>query len=125
MAISNACTPRSVARRRFQTLNSFIDVVMRVMPRGPAMTWLVLFRDVKPNGLAKTSVVSIAKRVGANRRTILRALRRLEKAGFIEVVIRGGLNRGASIYRIHVNPLKRAETEKVSAPVPHAQKPTS
>ena len=65
---------------------------------------LVLFRDTKPDRLARTSVDDIARRAGIGRRTVLRALKRLERLRMVKVVRRGGLNRGASSYRVFPSP---------------------
>jgi Mn-dependent DtxR family transcriptional regulator len=60
----------------------------------------VLYRDTKPDGRARASVGDIARRAGIGRRTVLRALKRLETNRMVKVVRRGGLNRGASSYRV-------------------------
>jgi hypothetical protein len=115
------------AGSRFRELNTFVDVVLRLLPPGAIATWLVLYRDVKPNGLASTSVNSIAERAGCNRRSVLRMLRRLELSGFIEVVRRGSLNHGCSVYRVHAIPLlaTAAVAPAPTAPAPPAPAPKS
>ena len=87
---------------RFAVLNGFVDGVMGTLPRAAAMTWLSLFRDTKPDGLARTAVSDLAKRVQCDRRNVLRALRQLVDRGLLEVVRRGGLGRGVSAYRVKV-----------------------
>jgi DNA-binding transcriptional ArsR family regulator len=81
-------------------LNGFVDGVMGTLPRAAALTWVCLYRDTKPDGLARTAVTDLARRVGGDRRTVLRALRLLVERGLLEVVRRGGLGRGVSTYRI-------------------------
>jgi DNA-binding transcriptional ArsR family regulator len=99
---------RTHARRRqrhygrFAVLNGFVDGVMGSLPRAAALTWVCLWRDTKPDGLARTAVTDLARRVGGDRRTVLRALRLLADRGLLEVVRRGGLGRGLSTYRVKV-----------------------
>lgn len=99
---------RTQARRRqrhygrFAVLNGFVDGVMGTLPRAAVLTWVCLYRDTKPDGLARTAVTDLARRVGCNRRNALRALRLLTDRKLVEVVRRGGLGRGVSIYRVKV-----------------------
>ncbi len=99
---------RTQARRRqrlaarFATFNGFVDGVMGTLPRAAALVWVCLWRDTKPNGLARTAVDDLARRIGGDRRTVLRALRLLADRRLLEVVRRGGLGRGVSAYRVRV-----------------------
>lgn len=87
---------------RFATLNGFVDGRMAALPRAAALVWLALWRDTKPDGLARTAVADLARRAGVDRRTVLRALRQLESGGLLTVARRGGLGRGVSAYRVRV-----------------------
>jgi hypothetical protein len=87
---------------RFAVLNGFVDGVMGTLPRAAALVWVCLWRDTKPDGLARTAVADLARRVGGDRRTVLRALRLLTDRRLLEVVRRGGLGRGVSAYRVKV-----------------------
>ena len=87
---------------RFAVLNGFVDGVMGTLPRAAALTWICLYRDTKPDGLARTAVADLAGRVQCDRRNVLRALRLLVDRGHLEVVRRGGLGRGVSAYRVKV-----------------------
>lgn len=87
---------------RFGVLNGFVDGVMGTLPRAAALTWVCLWRDTKPDGLARTAVADLARRVGGDRRSVLRALRLLGDRGLLEVARRGGLGRGVSAYRVKV-----------------------
>jgi hypothetical protein len=89
------------ARGRFQCINAFIDATMAKLPPAERAAWLILWRDTKPNGLARTSQMSLARRAGVSDRAIRSALRRLEREGLVTVVHRGSLRAGASIYRVH------------------------
>lgn len=85
---------------RFAVLNGFVDTVMGTLPRAAVLTWVCLYRDTKPDGLARTAVTDLARRVGGDRSTVIRALRLLVERGRLEVVRRGGLGRGPSVYRV-------------------------
>lgn len=99
---------RTHARRRqrhygrFAVLNGFVDGVMGTLPRAAALVWVCLWRDTKPDGLARTAVADLARRVGCDRRNVLRSLRLLADRGLLDVVRRGGLGRGVSAYRVKV-----------------------
>lgn len=95
---------------RFASLNGFVDGVMGTLPRAAALVWVCLWRDTKPDGLARTAVADLARRVGGDRRTVLRALRLLDDRGLLEVVRRGGLGRGVSVYRVKVGRHERHPT---------------
>jgi hypothetical protein len=97
-------TTRRRSLLRFETLNAFVDEGMRTLSPHEAVVWLVLYRDTKPDGIARTSVDDIARRGGIGRRTVLRSLRRLEDLRMLRVVRRGGLNRGLSTYRVFPYP---------------------
>ncbi|NOY28979.1 MAG: winged helix-turn-helix transcriptional regulator, partial [Planctomycetes bacterium] len=56
-------------------------------------------RDTR-DGTARTSQTDIARRAGISERAVRLAIRQLEPLGLLTVVYRGGLNRGASRYRI-------------------------
>jgi predicted transcriptional regulator len=96
---------RKKAEGRFALLNAFVDFGMAGLNRREVAVWLVLYRDAR-NGVAQTSYDGIAQRAGCDRRHVSRALRRLEELGLVEVVRRGGLNQGASSYRVCPPPLK-------------------
>lgn len=87
---------------RFAVLNGFVDGIMGTLPRAAALVWVCLWRDTKPDGLARTAVTDLARRVGGDRRTVLRALRLLTDRGLLDTVRRGGLGRGVSAYRVKV-----------------------
>jgi hypothetical protein len=87
---------------RFAVLNGFVDGIMGTLPRAAALVWVCLWRDTKPDGLARTAVTDLARRIGSDRRSVLRALRLLGDRGLLEVKRRGGLGRGVSAYRVKV-----------------------
>jgi CRP-like cAMP-binding protein len=96
-------TAKAVAAERFQTLNTFVDVALAELSRAEIAIWLVLFRDCR-EGIARTAQTDIARRAGCDRRTVNRAIRRLEQRGLIRVVYRGGLGCGCSRYSLRSLP---------------------
>jgi hypothetical protein len=88
------------SRGRFQCINAFLDVTMADLDRAALAVWLLLWRDTKPDGLARTAQTDLARRAGCNPRTVRRALAALAAAGLVVVVRQGGLNRGLSVYRV-------------------------
>jgi len=92
---------------RFGALNRFVDLTLRRIDPTAAAVWLVLYRDTKPDGLARTGQGDIARRIGRCVRTVYAALRRLEDLELLIIVRRGRLNAGATVYR--VRPLARGD----------------
>jgi hypothetical protein len=95
---------RSKAKRaagRFAVLNAFLDATLAGLTRAEAAVWLLLFRDTKADGLARTGQADLARRAGCNVGTIKRALARLARRGLLTVVRRGRIGAGPSIYRLH------------------------
>lgn len=95
--------PKPKGRRRgsqrFTMLNTFMDCTLATIPRTDALVWLVLFRDARGN-TARSAQTYIARRSGLCKRTVGTAIKRLERAGLLEVLYQGGINRGLSVYRI-------------------------
>jgi DNA-binding transcriptional ArsR family regulator len=87
-------------RGRFGVLNQFVDQTIRRIDVAAVLVWIVLFRDTKPDGLARASQKNIAERIGRSVRTVYEAVRQLERAGLVTVVRRGRLNGGVSVYRV-------------------------
>ena len=73
-------------RNRFAVLNAFADFTLRTLDRTGIAVWLLLWRDTKADGLAKTSQADLARRAGVDIRTVGRAVRSLRRAG-----VRSGL----------------------------------
>jgi hypothetical protein len=84
---------------RFAVLNSFVDAAAGDLSRSEILVWLVLYRDTR-NGIAQTSQADIARRAKLGDRTVRYAICRLVNRGLLNVVCRGGLNRGPSKYRV-------------------------
>jgi hypothetical protein len=101
---------RKVTKRasalRFQILNAFVDTGMADLSRAELATWLVLYRDTKPGGTARVSLNDIARRAGIARQTACRAVGRLARRKMLQVLRRGGLHQGPSIYRVFPYPMK-------------------
>lgn len=92
--------PKASSTDRFQSINDFVDVTMRSLSDRAAKAWLVLWRDTKPNGLARTAISDLARRMGCSTATAKRAVAELKKLDLLEIEARGGLGRGPSSYRL-------------------------
>ena len=100
----DATKPKRRSRsERFATLNAFVDFGISDAGLTPAeaLVWLVLFRDTKGDGTARTGQADIARRAGLSRRGVQAALTKLIAKGFVAVVRRGRLNVGPSTYCVH------------------------
>jgi DNA-binding IclR family transcriptional regulator len=82
-------------------VNAFADFSLVGRGRAEIAVWLLLWRDTRPDGLARTSQADLARRAGCDPSTVKRALRRLRAAGLLTTVCRGRINAGPSVYRVH------------------------
>lgn len=97
---ANGKATKRQAGDRFETLNTFVDFSLRELTRAEIAVWLLLWRDTKPDGLAKTSQVDLGRRAGLHLATVKRTVATLCRRGLLTVVRRGTLRRGPSIYRV-------------------------
>jgi hypothetical protein len=82
----------------FETFNAFVDHGIRELNRSEIAAYVILLRDTKPDGTARTSYKDIATRGGMTRMSAIRAVRSLVKKKVAEVVRRGGRGIGATTY---------------------------
>jgi hypothetical protein len=94
---------RRTRSERFATLNTFVDFGISEAGLTPAesLVWLILFRDTKADGTARTAQRDVARRAGLDVRTVRRAVASLASRGMLRRVRRGRLNGGPSVYRVH------------------------
>jgi hypothetical protein len=92
---------RRTRSERFAVLNAFVDFSMAGLTGAEVKVWLILYRDTKANGLARTGQADIARRAGLRPRMVRYALAKLEAKGMVHVLNRGRLNVGPSVYRVH------------------------
>jgi len=85
---------------RWRLVNRFLDDDAGSMSRGAVLVWLALWRDTKADGMACASIGNLAGRIRGSRNTVCRALSSLESRGLVEVVRRGSVNGGATVYRV-------------------------
>ena len=78
---------------RFATLNTFVDFTAGTLNRAELLSGLFC-TVTRRDGTAATSQADIARRTGLCKRTVQLQLRRLEAAGLLKRVHRGGLRRG-------------------------------
>lgn len=103
---------RRHAADRFAVLNAFLDMTAGALTRAELLTWLILYRDTKPDGTTRTAQADIARRAGTDARTIRRALARLSAFGLVRIVWQGGFRKGASVYAVEPLPKHRPEGDK-------------
>jgi hypothetical protein len=92
---------RRTRSERFAVFNAFVDMSMASLTGAEAKVWLILFRDTKANGTARTGQTDIARRAGLSVRGVKLALRSLQAKGMVRLVHRGRLNAGPSSYTVH------------------------
>jgi hypothetical protein len=100
-------TTKRQSRLRFETLNAFVDTGMAELSRAELAVWFILFRDTKRDGVARASLDDLARRGGMNRQTASRAVGRLARRKMLQVIRRGGLNCGPSVYRVYPFPMEQ------------------
>jgi hypothetical protein len=88
------------AQDRFATINAFADFRLGRLSRAEIAVWLLLWRDTKPDGLARTSQADLARRAGCDVSTVKRAVRKLVGTGLLDIARRGRLGAGPSAYRV-------------------------
>jgi hypothetical protein len=94
------------ARGRFAVLNAFVDYSLAALDHPSRSVWFVLYRDTRPDGLARTAQADIARRIGMSVSTVKRAVRQLETLGLLTVRYRGGLGGRLSVYCVRPIPHK-------------------
>jgi hypothetical protein len=99
-------TSKRQSRLRFQILNAFVDSGMADLSRAELAVWLILFRDTKRDGTARASLDDLARRGGMNRQTASRAVGRLARRAMLQIIRRGSLNNGPSVYRVFPYPME-------------------
>jgi DNA-binding MarR family transcriptional regulator len=99
-------TSKRASQLRFEILNAFVDSGMANLSRAELAVWLILYRDSKRDGIARSAVGDLARRAGIDRRSVLRALKRLRDRRMLRLLRRGGLNRGPSSYRVFPFPME-------------------
>jgi len=90
---------------RFQVLNQFVDESAKEFNTTAVAVWLVLWRETKPDGLAKVSFNQIGERLGISRRSVMRSVSLLVEAKLVKVVSRGtATGHMPSTYRVFGRP---------------------
>ncbi len=109
--VGHTCQRAQASGKRWARLNAFVDAGGAGLRSNDWRVWLVLFRDAKGD-TARTSQNYVAKRLNLDRKTVGRAVKRLEAAGLLDVLHRGGFRRGPSTYRLHSTPVHNAPPER-------------
>ena len=92
--------PASHSKSRFEVINDFVDDTMQTLEFRASLAWFTLWRNTKPNGLAKIAISDLARRMGCSQDTAKRAIRDLKRKDLLEVVALGSKGGGVSIYRL-------------------------
>lgn len=98
-----ASAARSADRKRWVTLNTFVDRVARHLDAHEVAVWLVVFRWTQDDH-AELRIADIAARLGKSCRAVQRAIDRLLDAGLLERMKRGTRQGGPSRYRLEPDP---------------------
>jgi hypothetical protein len=93
-------TRRRYTLDRFHVLNEFVDHGVADLSRSEIAVYLILFRDTKPTGLARTSLTEFARRGGMSERQASRALGLLIKRNVVHI-IRRGIRGKAALYSLY------------------------
>jgi hypothetical protein len=91
-----------------QALREFLDLTLRDLGRTETACWLLLWRDTRPDGTARSTQKSLGERAGVSTLTAYRAIKRLRRLGLLSVVHQGIHGSGPSVYRCHPVPDWRA-----------------
>lgn len=92
------------AAARWATFNAFMDACLKHLSPVEAAVWMLLFRDTKPDGMARTSSRNLAQRSGCSLRAVTYAMKLLRKTALVEVVT-ASTNRGSpSVFRVNSRP---------------------
>jgi len=89
---------------RWATFNAFMDVTMKHLSPVEANVWLLLFRDTKPDGLARTSSRNLAQRAGCSVRAVSHAMKLLKAATLVEIVTASTSRGCPSVFRVTMRP---------------------
>jgi len=92
---------RRTRSERFAVLNAFVDMGLADLTGAETKVWLILFRDTKGEGTARTAQADIARRAGLSVRSVKLAIRSLTANGMVRLVRLGRLNVGPSIHTVH------------------------
>lgn len=92
---------RKAVAARFRLFDTFMNCSVRNLTRAEALTWFALWQFADPSGRVRTCQSSIQERIGADLRTVKRAIRRLENPlQLLKVVCRGNSVKGPSTYQL-------------------------
>jgi hypothetical protein len=92
---------RRTRSERFATLNTLTDFSLAGLTGAETKVWLILFRDTKADGTARTGQADIARRAGLSTRAVKLAVKTLQAKGLVRMVRRGRLNAGPSAYVVY------------------------
>lgn len=92
---------RRTRSERFAVLNALADFSLAGLTGAETKVWVLLYRDTKGDGTARTGQTDLARRAGLTVRGVQKVLDSLTRKGLLRVVRRGRLNAGPSVYRVY------------------------
>lgn len=93
----------SEVSKRFATLNTFVDQVMRHLSPVESTVWLALFRDAR-HGQASASNRDLARRTGCSVRAVTNAMQELRRVHLINGLALSKSKGQASVYAVNARP---------------------
>src|SRR5262245_48567890 len=91
---------KRISMERWKVFNHFVDRGLAKLSRSEGFVYLILFRDTRPTGLARTALSELAQRGGMSERQASRALQSLIRKGKV-YVIRAATGRRAALYSLY------------------------
>lgn len=95
-----ATAPARSKGDRWATFNAFVDGHLGAATSAEVRVWMVIYREVRPGGLAHVGMSDIARRAGLTRRGVVKAINGLKRRGMVELVTRGSVNGSPNAYRV-------------------------
>lgn len=96
----------SKQRERFGKHREFMQTQSRNCKPTAVLVWCALWDEERDWLVKGMSEKTLARYLGRGVRTIERAIAELEEKGYIRIVKRGGIGKGASVYELHSTPCK-------------------
>lgn len=83
--------PRRQRNGRWAELNYFVDVGQHEFTVAERAVWLVVFRNVAPDGVVRFAIRTLADDAGVSKTTAMAAVKKMERLGYIRPARRGGV----------------------------------
>ncbi len=94
-------------KRKITGWNKWADLLVGGLPPVPALVWAVLYRHAQ-EGVVTRANSTLGRDLGVSKETIKRAIKLLRNKKLLQVVRQGGMQVGATTYRLAVRDLKKS-----------------